>query len=280
MRWSLLFVVGGCNQLLGLAPTTTDDARPPPMCPSIGSLPTLYGELHQLPLRRCDSYTPSRKSGTAIAMCDGTIVSGAIDQPMAPITLDPVPPRVERGPRLSAEGDRLLFPIYDADLSKYEIAEYEPAANGTWRSARPAVPYADVLTELSAPTLGPDRRLVFQTYDTTITSLVLVELSDKGGGWIENARYRIGELSLAAITANYPNLTQDGLRLVFVSDANVPGERYINQAVFYADRATLNDRFGTARVLDVAPHMIQTPYLTPDCGRLYFTALGTVFYME
>jgi len=275
MRWSVLLVCG-CNQVLGLTPTRTDDARPAPKCVA-GSLPSLYGQLHQLPLKYCNFYTPSFEAGIAVAECEDQLMSGPIDKRMSPLTLDAAPTRRERGTRLSAEGNRLLVPIFDSDLVQYEIAEYELQGNGTWASVGPATPYATILREFSAPSRAPDRRLVFQDYDN---GLVLVELSDQSGSWREVTRYPVTEVGAMAKQLNDPNLTPDGLRLVFRSETILPDGHYVAAAIFYAERATLDERFANARVIDVAPHDVLYPYLTEDCGRLYFTALATVFYME
>jgi hypothetical protein len=50
--------------------------------------------------------------------------------------------------------------------------------------------------------------------------------------------------------------------------------------VYYADRASIDDLFGTASPVDSVPTGIAWPHMTADCGRLYYSALGSVFYAE
>ena len=277
MRWSFL-IACGCNQALGLQATELADTRPTPICPAIGSLPTFYGDLHQLAaLKLCSFYTPSYDSNTASALCADQLMIGALDQPLSPVTLHPMPPIIHRGPRLVPEGNRLFLPVYDAGTMKYQIAEYVEA-DGVWTSVGAPYPYADVLVDFSAPSRAPENHLVYVSSDQTL-GLVLVELVNRGAGWIETTRYPWSELGVTRL--NYPNLSADGLRLVFISDYTDPVENQnISGAAFYTDRATTSDRFGMARPIAIAPHNIQTPYLAPDCGKLYFSALGTVFYMQ
>jgi hypothetical protein len=49
--------------------------------------------------------------------------------------------------------------------------------------------------------------------------------------------------------------------------------------VFYADRASLTDRFNMPVPLPSVPEGVQWPFLTADCGRIYFSALNRVFFL-
>ena len=71
-------------------------------------------------------------------------------------------------------------------------------------------------------------------------------------------------------------MTTDGLRMVF-GGLQLGGS---GQAVFYADRGSLDARFGTASVLDGVPATVTDAYLSEDCERIYFSGLQSIFYEQ
>jgi hypothetical protein len=52
-----------------------------------------------------------------------------------------------------------------------------------------------------------------------------------------------------------------------------------SNGIGYTDRPTIADRFRPAQMIANLPNII-APVMTEDCGKLYFTALGTVLYFE
>jgi hypothetical protein len=77
---------------------------------------------------------------------------------------------------------------------------------------------------------------------------------------------------------NDVSLSPDGLRLVASGITIGPGSGVA--AIVYAARASVNDPFSGAAPLEGTPSAGQTPFMTEDCGRLYFSGLGSVFYIS
>ena len=143
----------------------------------------------------------------------------------------------------------------------------------------------------STPTRGPVRAAVFSGQDAQLGA-VLIEIESSGSGWVEKRRTPVEMLGVSSV--DEPHLSADGLRLVFVSygggvvvggggqEADPPtmDPTSPDQPVYYADRASRDEPFGMARPLMTVPGFVQWPYLTEDCGRIYFSALNTVFYLR
>lgn len=270
MRRAAILIVCGCNQLLGLTETQTVDAHPPPMCPPVGGVPTLYGALKQVPGRYCGLYTPSADGVVALASRDvTTLMRGELDHELSEIPLVPTPPGTYRILPMP-EGDRVL--VATALTTQFATIEYIVEADG---AAHAGTMFQVVMSAgLSRPSGGPDRRIVYE--DTT--QRTLVELADTGAGYREVTRYSLSELTNdPVVTVDDPSLSADGLRLVFVAPTST-GLRA--RVVYYTDRATRSDHFGPIRAVENAPEQIRYPYLTANCGRLYLSALDTIFYLE
>jgi len=76
-----------------------------------------------------------------------------------------------------------------------------------------------------------------------------------------------------------PNLSPDGLRLVFsatvmVSQSSVTGVMYASR-----DSVTTPFTYGEMVFLQGPPAEAETPFLTEDCSRVYFSGLESVFYV-
>jgi hypothetical protein len=125
------------------------------------------------------------------------------------------------------------------------------------------------LNMLGAPSAQPDRRVFYvdgnfahevALSDTTLTPIM---------------SYAAAELGVQTL-GSAPNLSPDNLRIVF---AGVLVGQTTAQ-VYYADRATATGRFGVARLIGHAPLGVTDPFMTGDCGRLYFSTAGAVFYAQ
>src|SRR5207302_4451118 len=98
-------------------------------------------------------------------------------------------------------------------------------------------------------------------------------VEDSGGAWSDVAVYTYAELG--ATTFGYElYMTPDGLR--FIDSGTVPGGT--SEQVLYADRPSLDVPFShVVPVQDV--DFLPGAFLTEDCGRLYFSSFGSVFYV-
>ena len=77
-------------------------------------------------------------------------------------------------------------------------------------------------------------------------------------------------------TAVNPMLSSDGLRMVF-SGTTMPLQ--IGRKMYYAERADLSKRFGSATELADVP-VVDGAYLTDDCARIYLSGLNSLFYVQ
>lgn len=258
-----------CNQVYGLEPTTFPvDA--PPACPSIGTQPPFSKALRQATLQDCDWYNSS-STGLAVAMCRDSFMSYLAEGPTAAndgeaVEMVKLPITGVSDPRISPEADELLV---RQGLTR--LAVYRRNAANEW------APHHDVAVTLtsndmvSTITRGPTRRMVIATNGATD----LPEYAIEPDGAVRMVAMHPVSSELAVSGLQFANLSADGLRLVFYSVTTMSdGYRQ-----FYADRASIDDPFSAARPIENFPANIAFAYLTDDCARLYFSALGTVFYM-
>ena len=128
--------------------------------------------------------------------------------------------------------------------------------------------------------------------DNSMYPATLVELSDLDGHWKPIDKYVTTDFG--DITGfDSPSLSPDGTRLLFIasqpyvvqggngsgSDGGPPMQQF-QSPIMYAERATVQDRFGKAQILDTVPDLVRWPFMTEDCGRIYFSALNRVFYLK
>jgi hypothetical protein len=167
--------------------------------------------------------------------------------------------------------------------------------------------------EFSTPSRGPDQRVVYSDYNSTTLQYELVEIADSGNGtWYEVGRSTLTNVDSDTkdiLSVTQASLSADGLRLVFIAYTAYgttygggvlsnstsgtgstggtegigyigPGCQYGTQVVMYADRASTASRFTQAHVIDSVPDQLGWPYMTEDCGRIYFSALNRVYYFK
>ena len=268
-----LLVVAGCNELLGLEATVPVDARlfdapadAAPMCPAPGGEPRFGSAYTQVMAPDCSSYIPTRVWGKAVAYCPAiNIAEGDDDGPLATAIVMPPSDRY-RFPRVSDDG-AVLF----AENAATGMLDVFHRAGDTWSYSRSL--FDASYRFMSNPTRGPVRRAVQTDYNSASYSLLeLEEQSD--GSWMQIASTPGADLGVGFL--DEPALSSDGLRLTFLG---VPLGT-MQMAVFHAQRGDLASHFGNAVRLTTVPALpgLDTPFITDDCGRFYFSALRTVFY--
>ncbi len=295
----ILALACGCNQVFGVQHTELVDSPPavdaalPPVCPAIGTVPTFANELYQLQARYCSSYATSSDTDQAVALCNNVVAAGTRDSELVPVAM--TPPSSPSYVRLAPEGDRMLAGIYQT-VAPYGVVLHELSLDAAGATDRGVV-FADkggAYIVASTPTRGPVRAVVFSVYDAQLAASVLIEIEDPGSGWTEKRRTPAETLGVSSV--DEPHLSADGLRLVFVSYGGFVGgdggpapepptdptmePASPDQPVFYTDRASRDEPFGMAKPLMTVPSFVQWPHLTEDCGRIYFSALNTVFYLR
>ncbi len=281
MKWVVLLLVCGCNQVFGLNETTAIDALspeslppppPPPECPAIGVVPAFRSRTTQLTAPGCISYTVSATH--AMGVCAGEVSRGDRDQGLSPVTITPRPAYIV-DTRLDPSLDRFLLTttVFDQGRTNLVFLEYQLQPNGDWLGA-PGYTLGQIASGISTPSVGPDRLAV---YGGTAGALVEIHDDGTGAGWVGRTDYVIPEVMAMGRVITQPSLSADGRRLMFVVADDFTQDLGI---VYYADRASVSDPFVTAHAVDSLPAGIAWPHMTADCGRLYYAALGTVFYAE
>jgi hypothetical protein len=284
VRWVGLWFVCSCNWAFGLETTRPldaafFDAAPDSAwaCPPMGTLPQFAPTLHQLDVGLyCTDYTLSPMRGLAMAACRGStmqVAQGPIEGLLvAAAGISPTQSmRVVDQPRLTYEGDEVwVRQVSTQGTTVGSLFSVFHAVGDAWQwSADLAVPTsADRGDEISAPTrrdAGP-RRFIFNMPSEDR----IAEMMEGNPPTIVHT-YRNVDLGMAYIIG--PMLSPDGLRLVF------GGQRMTDLLVttMYVDRPNLGAMFGIARPLHDAPAATD-PFLTDDCGKLYASGLGRIFY--
>jgi hypothetical protein len=283
-----------CNQIFGVGKTRPFDASPvadaqyfdvpadaPFACPLDGSAPRFSRLLHQAIVESCSDYTASLSGDKTTASCYdlttmfpfGYIGQSAHDATFAPAGLMSDANIQLAEPRLSPEGDELIVRVHPnmAALAAFQINR---DAGAGWVSVAslpgPTGPYDEITT----PTAGPNRHvLINANSDASLHEWTADDATEQS--WTEVLpAYTSGDLGVAYLYA--PSLSSDGLRLLYLG-ALVGSS---DPAVLYLSRAHLTDRFpATPTVLEGVP-VVGFMYMTNDCARLYFTALGSIFYVQ
>lgn len=275
--------LAACNQILGLDSTRLVDA-PPPDAPyrCTDEAPPLRGMPVAIVDGEVRSYSISMDRTLAVAVRGNTLYQGEGDMAFAKgANLSPPPPSAPVSPRLAPEGDE-LFVSYASPVmvsSPTTIVRYTRAGDGWMADPAPILALDATLVEMSAPTrrdLGPRRMVVVATPPAAATELR--EYVETASGWTLADTYALAELGTLRLL--HPNLTPDGLHLVFDGRDETAAP-----ILGYASRATTNDRFANA--VDMNPFFgrpeVADPFLVEDCSRLYFFVVAKpfgVYYVE
>ncbi|MGE5181214.1 MAG: hypothetical protein ACM31C_04095 [Acidobacteriota bacterium] len=283
MRWAwVVLTVAACNDVFGLEPTRLRGM--PTSCPPLGTPPRYAPLFVQMLVADCSDYTPSAGAGIALAACAGStgryIAGGPVGGELAAVDVPPQNNCVNLDyARLVPEGDRAYVDENNFDCNGNDtFGEYVPVDASHWTYVRdlgiaPSIDGSG--EELGSVSTAPGRRaMITINYDSSLHEWV----QQPDDTWRElTPAYTSGDLGIAASgLLSAANLTSDGLRVVFA--ARVPGT--VEQRVFYADRASRDDRFGAATPLDGVPGTVDDPVMTDDCTRVYFSGLGRIFYVE
>jgi hypothetical protein len=287
MRWCLAAVaLCACNQVLGIRETKERDASisffdapldAPFACPPIGTAPEFSRLFHQQVLQDCNNYNISAGTGRAVADCQepaAQVSQGGVGD----TTLTPIPGLGTQGtvrtyePRISPEGDELLVHHYNGFALPHDSYELLRRDGEMWLPASGFSSGSGVEGRVfGAMTLGPVRRIMmYDLNDATVHELSF----DATGVTTEIHVYTASELGVTFLFV-VPNLTEDGLRMVFVS---APAGQSTSKAM-YSDRQSTSDVFRPAVPLPGAPSALDI-FLTRDCAKLYFSAAGSVFYAQ
>lgn len=276
-RVGLLALLAGCNQVFGLAETVAVDARqfdaPADaafQCPSPGSQPTFAALLHQAVTKNCVSYTTSTAANLGAAFCIDldAIADGPIDELPERSTFTPAQ-RFDM-PRLTPEGNEMWVRLRATGSATFSV--YTRTGDHQWSWVRDlAIASQSQDDQLTVPSRSIDgtRRVLRYAF----SEFKLYEYADDGTATTMIRSYQPSELGVTFMS--FPNLTADGLRLVFVgSEVGATTAQTL-----YADRPSLSDSFSPARVLATAP-VTSDPFLSEDCARLYTNGLGSIFYAQ
>jgi hypothetical protein len=264
-----LVTLGACNQAFGLEPTRAVDAQyfdaPPPVCPAIGTPPAFKDELHQILVQNCTDFTVAA-NGRALARCGGLIKEGVVDSELTPaVGLEPPVTGTYLHPRISPDGASAVFLV----STHFEVVTHPDS--GTWtKLGQFQVPNA---FSSSSPSRNGRILVTASASSTSPGGLHELATSDGGATWTELDVHTHSDLDVASMSEGV-TLTADGLRVIFVGQANGTP----SLALLYADRATIDEPFSHAVPMPSVEYF-PNAFLTEDCARLYTSTLGTVFYV-
>ena len=250
-------------------------ADAPYTCPQIGTTPTFSGLYHQLLEQSCSGYTSSQRANLATVECADSynfdvVEEGAIDGALTPSVFAASGPSPSRAPELGPDGDVMLAQDNDPLMGTTTIALYT-RLNGVWSFSEDVLAVPNISEVPSEPTRGAtDRRFLLYPSLTGGAFDEIVETSP--GMWSNVTTHTALELDISSW--NHPSLSPDGLRIVFSGSPSGT----TTPRVLYADRATVDDPFHAATAISQPD--ADDPFLTEDCGRLYFDALETIFYVQ
>ncbi len=282
----LCLLVCGCDRVFGLQLPHEGDASlqffdapadAPFACPPIGSTPQFAVLAHPVISQDCVEYTSSLSAAFGTAYCNGSGGGGSIDEAPVDKTMTVIPNLVATAsttylhPRLAPEGDQLFTQRYDA--SGLAVAIFGRAGAGwTQASVVNHIGTASVTGafRFGTPTRGPARRMLVT--DPGVGPLIY-ELAFDAGAWkVDLTHDPVSELGVPGVLLP-PALSPDGLRILF----SVLTNSEIH--TMYSDRATIHDPFRTAVRLVGVPNL-SDGFLTEDCARVYFSSVGSVFYVQ
>jgi hypothetical protein len=282
-RWWGLLALCACNELFGIDKTHAlgrIDAQyfdamvdAPFSCPPVGTAPVFLTSPQQFVRQECLLYQYSSDADLAIADCVGMLSQGTIGGPLAPIgDLASSSTVFRQSAWLDPEGDQLI--VQEQQSAVPAFVRYMHAGGDHWTRGGTLIWPGSLLAPYSAstPTRGVPRRML-----ALDNGGYLDEMIDDGSDTLQvHRRYGQGELGIY----NYegPMLSADGLRMVV--NGTVPdGMGNVHVAVWYTDRPSIDDDFRAFTELPDVPS-IPDPFLRDDCGRVYFSGIGSVWYVQ
>jgi hypothetical protein len=267
---SLLLALCSCNRVLGLDETRAVDAAffdtPTDAafaCPPLGTVPVFTEMFHQSITQECRNFTIA-SSGRALATCNGPggsiIMESTPDGTMVPAVGFTAQ---QTQPRISGAGDLAIATASSSGSSIVTIFERTPTG---WEP-RDEILGVTSFTGITKPTR--DGHVIF------VTPLALREYADDGTGTFrEVLTHTADDLAVNGFVFS-ANVTSDGLRVLFYGVAKGDSMK----ALLYADRARTTDTFGHATRMQNIDYVPEA-FMTDDCGRLYFPAASSIFYVQ
>jgi hypothetical protein len=243
---------------------------PPPACPPIGGVAPRFAQEFRLGVvRPCVCYTTGGSRALALCSDTGTFEAeeGAIDSALSPATID-LPPSTYLGSvKLFPDGDRFIA-LLATFTAEYSLVIYRRDGARWVLDTTIMLPPDMVINGVSrpsTPTRDGHRFLMLQ--GTGVVELVETAPSV----WVKHACCdAIGLVSLY----DPPNLTPDGLRIVFATQGGGPDD-----GTKYADRNDVSEQFAPAKSIAGFPQL-NYAFMTEDCDKLYFSATQlAVFYV-
>ena len=231
------------------------------MCPQITTLPTFRG----LPVRvfsnNCIGYTVDELHDFGVGDCCPVVEGPADTSAPTASTLPTADPSCTlwRYPRLDPEGTGAIF--LDVAANTYDYVTYD-GTKWTKSVALTAIS-ATIYDSVGAPSRWSAGAHVIAR---NMTTGGFDEFVQTNGVW--SAAQPITTLMFTGSTKTGASLTPDALRMVFEGIEAFTGLTH----VYYADRPTPTSAFSAARVLPFpgAPPQAFEPFLTEDCGTLYY----------
>jgi hypothetical protein len=270
-----LLALAGCNSIFGIERTKAlphsdaqqFDGQPdaPFACPPTGTAPKFSVYFKQVvPQGDCDHYTIGGGAAVATCLTSVEVTSAHLDESQAdaPMMTDVVP-NVPYA-MLSPDGLELW-----AVTTTGVLSVYTPAGADTWQFSYDAFTIGSFITATVPMPIGNPRRVLVSALGEIHE---LDELAPQV--WQDFAQYQL--LPTPGTVDSPPQISPDGLRVVF---HGATGGATPVMGVYYADRANLSVPFNPAVLLVGPPEQAGTPFMTPDCSRIYFSGLGSVFYV-
>lgn len=174
-------------------------------------------------------------------------------------------------PAISPEGDELFVRRRVGVTTEYAILRYARDGSQWTRVEVLAIPIGGQ-DQFSVPTRRTQSRRIVVHRGGAIEEFR--EYEDIGTSWQLVGTYTRSMLQVMLFSS--PNITPDGLRLVF-SATNDTVTRY---KAMIADRSEVTSSFGPARLMVELPGDVNDPFMTNDCSRLYFVASPGLNYIE
>jgi len=275
-----------CNSVFGIEHTKLQkdyfDAKPdaPFACPTDTETAPAFSQffVQVVAVDDCRSYTIG--GDKALATCTqqvGDLAVEAIEQGPANAPLDttvhlsPMPAGSMSAPVLSPDGSELWLSSYDTNTNTTTIGVYSESSSGNWEHQQD-VYSTPAFFEVGTPMQAGSNRRVLVLELGTVHELA----ENPPGTWTDIHTYNTStDLQLGAIYTP-PNITPDGLHAVLPAASSGLG---MNQGVFYLARSDLSQPFGPAISVPGPPPNVQTPFMTGDCSRVYFSGLDSVLYV-
>jgi hypothetical protein len=271
--------LAGCNQVYSLDSTQLRDGASPDAPYSCTTeaprfrgtpVPVIVNGTNDL----ARTYSISLDRRIALVTRANTLWEGPGDSNMLrEAMLMPIPLTGTLGmSRLAPEGDELFMAEPDGAVSS---TVYRYARSGDLWARQPSTFIVGGATpEISIPTrrdLDP-RHIVI-----AVGNMLREYIETAPDVWMLTSMYTPADFGVTGIQV--PNLTADGLRLMFAAPGVADG------ALYYASRDTITGRFGSAEAANpfFGNPRVLDPYLLEDCSRLYFFVVANpagVFYVE